>query len=181
MIKKLKIKNEIVEYSIEQTYDKFYKYIYVLAHRYKNERNEYEDLFQVGCIGLINAYKNYDIKYNFEFITILNTYVKNEMLMVLRKNKKYVFLTENIEFIKDTLEFKNDNQINEIDKKVDLENSLKKLSKIDYLYFRYYFYENFKYREIAIMQNKSYPTVGRKIRKIVKKLNDINNSNNLKS
>ena len=59
--------------------------IYKLTNFFPNYNNK-EDLFQVGCIGLLNAYKRYDSSFNTKFTTYaypfilgeINNYVKND-------------------------------------------------------------------------------------------------------
>lgn len=45
-----------------------------------------EDLFQVGILGLINAYKNYDEAYNTKFSTYAYPYIIGEMKKYIREN-----------------------------------------------------------------------------------------------
>ena len=49
--------------------------------------NNSEDLFQVGVIGLINAYKKFDNKYNTKFSTYAYPYILGEMKKYVRENK----------------------------------------------------------------------------------------------
>lgn len=49
---------------------------------------EYDDLFEVGCIGLIKAVDSYDISHKVKFVTYASRCILNEILMFLRKNKK---------------------------------------------------------------------------------------------
>ena len=62
---------------------------YVISKiNYKNN-NEYEDLFQSGCIGLINASNTYNNKLNIKFSTYAYTCIKNEILKYIKKLPKY--------------------------------------------------------------------------------------------
>ena len=47
---------------------------------------EYEDLYQVACIGLLKAIKSYDTSKNIKFNSYMYNVVKNEILMTLRNN-----------------------------------------------------------------------------------------------
>lgn len=47
---------------------------------------EYEDLYQVACIGLLKAIKSYDTSKNIKFNSYMYNVVKNEILMSLRNN-----------------------------------------------------------------------------------------------
>lgn len=43
--------------------------VYSLINRYKHTNNEKEDLFQIGCIGLLKAIDNFDTNFNVQFST----------------------------------------------------------------------------------------------------------------
>ena len=60
--------------------------IYKIAYSYSGQAN-IEDLFQVGCIGIINAYKNYKEGYNTKFSTYAYSYVLGEITNYLRNDK----------------------------------------------------------------------------------------------
>ena len=47
---------------------------------------EYEDLYQVACIGLLKAINSYDTSKNIKFNSYMYNVVKNEILMTLRNN-----------------------------------------------------------------------------------------------
>ena len=53
---------------------------------FKNYPNK-EDLFQVGCIGLINAYNNYNSSTNTKFSTYAYSYILGEMKKLVREDK----------------------------------------------------------------------------------------------
>ena len=53
--------------------------------------NEYDDFYQVGVIGLINAAKTYNDKLNKSFSTYAYICIKNEILRYLKKNEKNVY------------------------------------------------------------------------------------------
>ena len=58
--------------------------IYSIASKFKGD---IEDLFQVGCIGLINAYKNYSSSYNTKFTTYAYPYIFGEIYQYILKNR----------------------------------------------------------------------------------------------
>lgn len=58
--------------------------IYKLASNFSNERKE--DLYQVGVIGLISAYNNYDKSYGTKFSTYAHTYILGEMKKYIRED-----------------------------------------------------------------------------------------------
>ncbi|MBQ4634413.1 MAG: sigma-70 family RNA polymerase sigma factor [Bacilli bacterium] len=49
----------------------------------------HEDLFQVGCIGLIKAYKNYDKNSNAKFTSYAYTYIWGEIKKYVREDKGF--------------------------------------------------------------------------------------------
>lgn len=59
--------------------------IYSVAHNF-GTTEIMEDLFQVGCIGVINAYKNYNPCYNVKFSTYAFPYIVGEMKKFVREN-----------------------------------------------------------------------------------------------
>ena len=67
---------------IEQNKNLIYK-ITTLFNGYSNK----EDLFQVGCIGLINAYKKYDEVFNTKFSTYAYPYILGEISSYVKKDK----------------------------------------------------------------------------------------------
>lgn len=60
--------------------------IYKIAH-YLNNGADIEDLFQVGCIGMINAYENYDPSYGTKFTSFAYFSIMGEMRKYLRENR----------------------------------------------------------------------------------------------
>ena len=55
-----------------------------LVKKFLNRGYEYEDLFQLGCIGLIKAIQNYDPKYNVQFSTYAVPMIVGEIKRFLR-------------------------------------------------------------------------------------------------
>lgn len=60
--------------------------IYSIAHYFKNYQSK-EDLYQVGCVGLLKAYKNYDPNNNTKFSTYAFSYILGEMRQYVRMDK----------------------------------------------------------------------------------------------
>ena len=60
--------------------------VYGIINKYfKNNQNK-EDLIQVGCIGLIKAYKNFNEEYNTKFSTFAYSYILGEIRKYLTSN-----------------------------------------------------------------------------------------------
>ena len=62
------------------------KLIYSIASKFKGDK---EDLFQAGCLGLIDAYQKYNSNYNTKFTTYAYPFIMGEMY-------KYVLGDKNI-------------------------------------------------------------------------------------
>ena len=60
--------------------------IYKITHYFSNYSSK-EDLFQVGCVGLIKAYKNYSENYNTKFTTYAYPYILGEIKKYIREDK----------------------------------------------------------------------------------------------
>lgn len=60
--------------------------IYKITHYFENYGSK-EDLFQVGCIGLIKAYKKYDESYGAKFTTYAYPYILGEIRKYVREDK----------------------------------------------------------------------------------------------
>ena len=58
--------------------------IYSIAKKFKGD---IEDLFQVGCIGLIKAYQNFDKKFHTKFTTYAYRYIFGEIYQYVLRNK----------------------------------------------------------------------------------------------
>ena len=62
------------------------KLIYSITNYFKNY-NSKEDLYQAGCLGLINAYKRYNPSINCKFTTYAYPYILGEMRKLVREDK----------------------------------------------------------------------------------------------
>lgn len=62
------------------------KMIYKITHYFPKYESK-EDLFQVGCIGLIKAYQNYKEEYNTKFTTYAYPYILGEISKYVRDDK----------------------------------------------------------------------------------------------
>lgn len=60
--------------------------IHGMTHYFKNYAHK-DDLFQVGVLGLINAYNNYDPNLNVKFSTYAYPYILGEMKKCVREDK----------------------------------------------------------------------------------------------
>ena len=62
--------------------------VYYIAGKFKNTMSDLEDLASIGSIGLIKAVKSFKIDKKIKFSTYATRCIENEILMVLRKEKK---------------------------------------------------------------------------------------------
>ena len=62
---------------------KYSKLIYSLTHYFEFYNNK-EDLYQAGCVRLIQAYQNYDESYGVKFSTYAYSYILGEMKTLVR-------------------------------------------------------------------------------------------------
>ncbi|MBE6138302.1 MAG: sigma-70 family RNA polymerase sigma factor [Firmicutes bacterium] len=62
------------------------KLIHKITHLFSNYSSK-EDLFQVGCIGLIKAYNNYREGFNTRFSTYAYSYILGEIKKYIREDK----------------------------------------------------------------------------------------------
>ena len=60
--------------------------IYKISTFFTSYSNK-EDLFQVGCIGLINAYKKYDESFNTKFTTYAYPFILGEMNSYVKRDR----------------------------------------------------------------------------------------------
>ncbi len=72
--------------------------IYSIIHRFKG--NNYEDLFQAGCLGIINAYKRFNNNLNIKFTTYAYPYIVGEIYRCLIDNRNIHMSPVNIKLLK---------------------------------------------------------------------------------
>ncbi len=73
--------NELTDLIIENQ-----NMIYKITHYFEKYASK-EDLFQVGCIGLIKAYKKYDENFGAKFTTYAYPYILGEIRKYVREDK----------------------------------------------------------------------------------------------
>lgn len=60
-----------------------------IAQRYTKKYNEFDEFFQIGCIGLIKGAVTFDKCKNITFSTYAGRCINNEILMHLRAERKH--------------------------------------------------------------------------------------------
>ena len=73
--------------------------IYSVIHRFRG--SDYDDLFQVGCVGLIKAYHHYNDEYNVKFTTYAYQYIVGEIYNYINNNRNIHMSPENIKLLKE--------------------------------------------------------------------------------
>ena len=61
--------------------------IYSIIHKYYESYGCINDLFQVGCLGLIKAYKKFDSSYDVKFSSFAYKYIMGEISQYIRDNR----------------------------------------------------------------------------------------------
>ena len=61
-----------------------YPLVKSVIRRYRNKGVEYDDLFQLGCVGFVKAINNFDTKYNVKFSTYAVPMIAGEVKRFLR-------------------------------------------------------------------------------------------------
>lgn len=105
--------------------------IYSIASKYSRYYS-IEDLFQVGVIGLINAYKHYDKGKNSKFTTYAFQYIRGEIIDYIKKDRtikiseNYLKIYSSYEKVKAYLTSKNDKEptLNEISSLIGIDENL---------------------------------------------------------
>jgi len=55
-----------------------------ISKKFMNRGYEYEDIYQIGCMGLVKAIKNFDDKYNVKFSTYAVPMIIGEIKRFIR-------------------------------------------------------------------------------------------------
>ncbi|MGN1181787.1 MAG: sigma-70 family RNA polymerase sigma factor, partial [Faecalibacillus sp.] len=58
--------------------------VWSIVHRFKNNYYDKEDLFQIGCIGLMKAINNFDVHYGVQFSTYAVPIIMGEIKRYFR-------------------------------------------------------------------------------------------------
>lgn len=85
--KKLLHDREIIELTSEECFIIYKPLLYKLTNSYHNIKLEFDDRFQIACMGLIKAYKTYN-NTKYPFIAYLKIVVNNEFKQEFRKQNK---------------------------------------------------------------------------------------------
>ena len=108
-----------------------------IAKKYESKITENEDIISIGTIGLIKAIDTYSKNKNVKLATYASRCIENEILMVLRSNKKHsknVSLSDTIALDKDgseieLIEVLQDEDIENVDETLERNRLLGELAK----------------------------------------------------
>ena len=160
---------------------------YEVTKHFTSVKYEKKDLVSIGIIGLLKAIDNFEISKNFEFSTYATKCIYNEILMYLRKLKKYendISLDTNSFYDKNGDEIKPVNiLLDSTDIIIDYENKEiysiireivenlpDKDREIISLYFGFFNNKRLNQREIADLYSVSKAYISRIITKNLKKI-----------
>lgn len=167
-----------------------------VVYKYIRNKNDLDEFFSVGLIGLIKAVDTYDISKNVEFSSYANCCIQNEFHLFFRKNQKNI--KEAISLDAPLLNGESDASLsdfiidfssdtNEIYERKETIQEIRKIvaqlpdkeKEIIYLYFGFYGNKEYSQREIAKKLNISYSYVSKIIKtvlcKLKKKMNFLSN------
>ena len=71
--------------------------IYSIIHKFRSR--DVEDLFQVGCVGLIKAYQKYDSRMDVKFTSYAYNYIVGEIYQYIIKNRNIRMSPANMKLI----------------------------------------------------------------------------------
>lgn len=77
----LEARNTLVEYNL--------RLVAHIVKKYNNFERDTDDLISIGTIGLIKAINTYDIKKGNRLVTYASRCIENELLMMLRQERKH--------------------------------------------------------------------------------------------
>lgn len=118
-----------------------------LSKKFLNRGYEYDDIFQIGCIGLVKAIKNFDDKFNVKFSTYAVPMILGEIKRFLRDDgmikvsRNIKTLAKKIHFAKEALtnKYNREPTIDELAEysgisKEDIVEALESTTSLQYLY-----------------------------------------------
>lgn len=174
----LEAREKVIKHNIKLVLNQVFK-------KFFNTAYDKKELVSVGMIGLIKAVDNFDVSKNFDFSTYAVRCIDNEILMFLRKNKKYLTdesLTKVINvdndgneiFLEDMISDKdNDFVTNVLEQEILCEvlHQVEKLEERDQeiikLYFGFYNNRQYSQKEIGVILRLSQSFISRRISTIV--------------
>ena len=183
--KPIKFKNEIVEMSLDEVCKKFEFLVCKMARRW-TIRYEFEDVKQVGYMGLVKAYESYDIGKNVLFSTYASILINRHLCGFYRDDKsKFIGIMslnqslmnddnkqiEYIDLVKDENNYE-DMAITSLQCE-DLMEAINKLEPINKKIVELLAFQHKTQVEVSRMLNISYSSVARKYKDSLNKMKNI--------
>ena len=103
------------------------KLVLSILKRYNNRNENLDDLFQIGCIGLVKAIDNFDLSYGVKFSTYSVLMIEGEIRKYLRDNNTIRVSRSVKENAYKILKYKNEYMVNYV-KEPSIEEISKKLN-----------------------------------------------------
>ncbi len=88
------------------------KLVLSILKKYNNRNENLDDLFQIGCVGLVKAIDNFDLSYGVKFSTYSVLMIEGEIRKYLRDNNTIRISRSLKENAYKILKFKNDYMVN---------------------------------------------------------------------
>ena len=88
------------------------KLVLSILKKYNNNNENMDDLFQIGCIGLVKAIDNFDLSYGVKFSTYAVFMIEGEIRKYLRDNNTIRISRSTKEIAYKALKYKNEYQMN---------------------------------------------------------------------
>ncbi|MGG7176545.1 RNA polymerase sporulation sigma factor SigF [Clostridium paraputrificum] len=95
-----------------------------LSKKFLNRGYDYEDIFQIGCIGLVKAIKNFDASYNVKFSTYAVPMIVGEVKRFLRDDGM-IKVSRNVKTLARKIHFDKE----ELTKQLDRDPTIEELSE----------------------------------------------------
>lgn len=82
------------------------KLVLSILKRFRNKNEDIDDLFQIGCVGLVKAIDNFDLSYEVKFSTYAVPMIEGEIRRYVRDNNQVKISRSIRELTRDILSFK---------------------------------------------------------------------------
>lgn len=171
-------KNSAISYSI--IFARYYNIVSAKANKFKNCKDEFDDLMQEGFIGLFRAYETYNEAYEVKFSTYANVCITNSMTAAASKNsfgcKSDCSYSEKL--TESSISKTPENIILEKEKIEELSYRIRELlSEKELRVFRLFF-EGCTYAQISNKLNFPQKVVDNALQRVRRKLKSVWNANN---
>ena len=158
--------------------------IYKIASKY-SKYYSIEDLYQVGSIGVIKAYKKYREDSNAKFSTYAYKYVLGEIVDFIRKDRNIIVSEEYMSIYKKYInirellftKYEREPSFSEISRddilnKILIDTELESMDEIDRKIIDYRYYQGYSQSETATLMGMSQAGVSRSEKLILSKIKD---------